>query len=691
MARQVRWRMTWKSRLDNTYALNIYEEGYTGSSTALTPGTSPFCTTEDRGGDIFTPIHTQSGYISVVCDMATWQQLIPKDDMHHYVELWRSGQVMWCGYMSAQAYNTPLRNGLQEYQFPVVCPLSVLKGFHIETDGMCTVASVLMACIDKAKVSIDDLFFPDNMEDAEYANDLSAKLSMSNWMSKNNEFVPQANTGTPPYVPSASCYDIVESICKFFGWSLHIDKRNLYFTSPDIDSETMRRFGLQTFDEEDWDRVTYAEIESEEVENMVPASTSGKMEILQGYNSVNISAEAGNNKDYMSLELDELKWQGVSTWTATRDGKRICVAHRYNAMRHESDKDTQESRTYSYDTSEAHVEKTTYWNEREAEEVDQHLFHSMDEWEDGTVKHNYNWSDHFTVNCYATPTQNVSKLRISSHKNFTFADGMLCVSANVSAGNSEYGPFEYDAHAYSPGATGLRMSIKVGDKYWNGNAWQGTEAILLIPVGDDTKQHQTADDYRGQGHIITTKTLEQPYDGAEGYGIVFGQGDAQSGKVEITLYSAKDNRYSYYKMDNLKVSFIRSRDAQRNTNATNSYRESISSPFKESYNVSINLASDNNNEMGDGLVVDVQGGYLRNISYSDETIPMRPEKYLARRMKRQFCMFTKRYTIDVNNNVSDPYKKYFTVGRDPYAMMAVSKDYGSDIATITIDSINSNV
>ena len=65
---QEKWTISFVSDAGVSYKVSIYEEGFTGTAIVLSPASSPFTITEKNGNDIYEPIHTQSGYISVICD-----------------------------------------------------------------------------------------------------------------------------------------------------------------------------------------------------------------------------------------------------------------------------------------------------------------------------------------------------------------------------------------------------------------------------------------------------------------------------------------------------------------------------------------------------------------------------------------------------------------------------------------------
>ena len=106
---QEKWTISFVSDAGVSYKVSIYEEGFTGTAIVLSPASSPFIITEKNGNDIYEPIHTQSGYISVICDTQTFESLIPTDYKHHRVILRSGTNMIWTGWMSPESYNVPTR------------------------------------------------------------------------------------------------------------------------------------------------------------------------------------------------------------------------------------------------------------------------------------------------------------------------------------------------------------------------------------------------------------------------------------------------------------------------------------------------------------------------------------------------------------------------------------------------------
>ena len=79
--RNVHYQICFKSKDGNTYAVNLYEEGYVGNIVQLTPAENPFETCESSDENIFAPVRSQSGYIRIIdTDNTIFSQIVPQNN-----------------------------------------------------------------------------------------------------------------------------------------------------------------------------------------------------------------------------------------------------------------------------------------------------------------------------------------------------------------------------------------------------------------------------------------------------------------------------------------------------------------------------------------------------------------------------------------------------------------------------------
>lgn len=145
MARQIKWRLQFKS-LNNTGCLvNIYEDGYTSSSadttktgadvpfavesgvTELTGAAVPFEYEEDDDENLLTPVRFKTGYINVIeTEAGELNDLAPQTNTIHYVEVFYGSEVAFSGFMQAQTFENDWGPSPREMSYPIVSPLGLL-------------------------------------------------------------------------------------------------------------------------------------------------------------------------------------------------------------------------------------------------------------------------------------------------------------------------------------------------------------------------------------------------------------------------------------------------------------------------------------------------------------------------------------------------------------------------------------
>lgn len=103
MARNVKWKVNFKTINDRDAEVLIYEDGWTGDVTDIEPAENPITTEEDNNDEFMTPVRTWTGYLRVI-DNGDLEGLMPTDNQQHYVELLIDNVLKWCGYMQADTF-----------------------------------------------------------------------------------------------------------------------------------------------------------------------------------------------------------------------------------------------------------------------------------------------------------------------------------------------------------------------------------------------------------------------------------------------------------------------------------------------------------------------------------------------------------------------------------------------------------
>ena len=136
MAYAVRWQINFVARNQDSYRLEILQDGWSDGITYLRGAEKPIETSEDNSDDIFTPIRKQTGALRIADNgfdingnAFDYTDLIPTDTFDNQVRLWLVGQtdtLRWVGYIRPDSLTSRLFEYVSIREFQIVCPLGTL-------------------------------------------------------------------------------------------------------------------------------------------------------------------------------------------------------------------------------------------------------------------------------------------------------------------------------------------------------------------------------------------------------------------------------------------------------------------------------------------------------------------------------------------------------------------------------------
>ena len=217
--------ITWKNDDNATCKLTIQD----GSNTevALTPAAEPFTTAMQESDDLFTPIRTSSGYARVVVDsvddIAT---LVGSSPLARKVVLTVAGATRWVGFLACETFSQSWDKGPIEIEMPVMSPVEMLKGLHpsasLSALKYINFAQLLVDINTAVGNSFERFYFP-------ALSNVSTTLQYQFDM-KNYATATEHNTEHEV----ASYYEILEDVCKLFGWQCIEYGSYLVFLAADV-------------------------------------------------------------------------------------------------------------------------------------------------------------------------------------------------------------------------------------------------------------------------------------------------------------------------------------------------------------------------------------------------------------------------------------------------------------------------
>lgn len=240
----IHWQVKFKSlRAGTDYTVSIYDSTYTGTPVELKGAANPFVTEEDATEDMFTPIRTQSGYLRIVDDgkdangnTFNWKDILPETDTDRPVILTSAdGQrttTYWQGFLQAQTFSGTLYGNPQVREFPVQCVLSSLSSINVPTDqiDIQNFASLVRYIF----TAIGDLL-PVQTPFSYYI--FQGGNDARHWLQKLFDWQNFINVTEDGVEPKYSLAQVLEDLCKFWGWTCRTWRNQVIFTCADDTTE----------------------------------------------------------------------------------------------------------------------------------------------------------------------------------------------------------------------------------------------------------------------------------------------------------------------------------------------------------------------------------------------------------------------------------------------------------------------
>lgn len=522
--------ITWKNDDNATCKLTIQD----GSNTevALTPAAEPFTTAMQETDDLFTPIRTSSGYANVLVDSVDdIAALVGSSPLARKVVLTVDGSTRWVGFLACETFSQSWDKGPIEIEMPVMSPIEMLRGLHpsasLSALKYINFAQLLVDINTAVGNSFEQFYFPAL---SNVGTTLKYQFDMKNYAT-----ATEHNTEHE----MASYYEILEDVCKLFGWQCIEYGSYLVFLAADVKVfETGMNNVYQGFSLNNIRQIAAGQSVSPAYR---PAFTAVIPTIdgadhsqtwIAGKKSVEVSGDL-NERSETIWEMDiveqcrytgSMDFQTVGTLQYHYHIKKYGVRQdegettpigniqSFNSVMGMATPDTQGNNikflnnrdgTVRYGGSVAY--ERTYW-------TDEHgvLTDGNNDWKRRLIMRANQSSAyvafHIYTNFFYSPTQNMA------------VDGFI-ISGDVLFADVAQDMFEPDA-----GTHYIRANMKVGNYFWNPNtnSWSTTSAGFLIRVVD--------------GKITDYGFVNSPLLGFYQYIAA----PNVEGEVELILYASKD-------------------------------------------------------------------------------------------------------------------------------------------------------
>ena len=701
----LRWQVPFKTKDDITMCVNIYDKGYTGTSSYLTAAPDPFTTQEADGNDVFMPIRSQTGYIRVIDDTANGdllEQMMPVNNTQRMVKVYdgtwsngifiSSGSVIWQGYMTAQAFTQEWEKEYDLIEFPVNSMLESLKYVQVPVATLTPVYPLARILVEAfgSEYGLDaNIAYFRMVSQFYYAVAwYTVRINMNTFY----RTIEMHNQGQSYNVTEGNTmYSVLSEILTLFGMTAREKGNDIWFCQYDRAANLrMVTFAWSSMlllarGDRDASSLSSSVNTADIMTQLYSAGFRGKnnrVSFIHGYNRAQVEFSFNTEGlDYLQLPQTAEDETAISEY--------IIRPYRLYVQHHEPRVNNYETFTYSVIRVEAWIEEdpetavrkefivpryyavSNYNNFKTAFPQDIQIGPDPSD-----VSTNYiivgaepcRWDYKRTDEGGLVTLKNGMLMQLSPIHEPTYnpqvsdfstdhpvyvlqsassvsvqTNGYICLSSVLGIGGSCY----------------LLLELQVGSFYWNGTVWTTTRSQFLVS-------------YDANGKIVGSK----PDDVDGGDGLYIGINYRMTGTVVLTVHRDTDSDTLYLVMEELSVSYVYKRSAVESERSSNIYVANIlQMGFSEDVVTSLTVGTHNNNIPSVSFLLDANNAYIETMSYRENgtEVTERPELNLLDRMVMYYNKVRRTYEAVVRDRVNDIFNCVYTDhGR---AFMAVDSDH----------------
>lgn len=217
----------WKSLKDVSYELDIYDDQ---AYAELVPSVVPFVTDVNNSNDFYEPIREQTGSINILGEVSVINGLLAASPAQRPVRLQASRTIngisqtttVWKGYLQTQAFSQTWDKGPNEISLPVMSHLAIIESYNLETIEYLSFADFIKRMSSCTGSSFYSKFvFP---AISNILTVLTYRICGRRFASYNDD------DSSWEY---GSYREILEEVCKVFGWVAIEYGATLCFIAPD--------------------------------------------------------------------------------------------------------------------------------------------------------------------------------------------------------------------------------------------------------------------------------------------------------------------------------------------------------------------------------------------------------------------------------------------------------------------------
>lgn len=691
-------------RTGTTYTVNIYDATYSGSPVVLRGAAQPFTTQEDSDEDMFIPIRSQSGYLRVFDNGKDssgtslgsdwWKSLVPAKDSDRPVTLTAGGSVVWHGFLQSQNFSGTLYGNPQEREFPVIGALSVIAGEDINFNrGIKNFAFLLKEVCDTidadsgSNVHISTIYVQGGADARQW---LLKQIDWQNFAQEDSDGVQRAKY---------SLFDVLEDMCRFWGWTARTCGTSLYLTCADDGTEQdfliLNRTNLNTLAAATSDTTT-GTVASPATVTLADtaalpifASTSNDDTKIQGPHRAVVKSDCNEKDTIIEFAPQDVRdWLGDSyTWV---QGGGDLIGYFTTPMKNGSG--STPILLGEFGLMKLYADAKGGFCRRQ--------IYPSTESDKATV------GDMICLMNLPNSQQSTPHVQLQTTHPMSYSGGSLSLGGTVWRGSEQINNDHYS----------IQMRLGIGmtresAKWWYmdqvvnagspiGRGWGPSPSVFDVPInGGSLKTTGFYTDVVGILVFLTSyPSIPIP---ADTYGYIFidilsfydGTNDNYVENFEVANLSIKYSRDSYDIPTSLNV--IRPRTIEVDRVTSKEYSAVNQNDSKSEWNANCIFASDNNMEYGYGLLLDGSGNIISTVNYSGAA--EHPEQHLANRVANYWATAKRKIDSELMANVAQSISSGGTVsigGILPnhkvsmdsavFVPIAISRDWRDDVVKLSL-------
>ena len=690
MAYEVHWQIDFYTPDEEHYIVEILEDNYSEDIVHLIGADDPFDTQDDNSSDAFTPIRKQTGMLRIAdtgYDMEgnefDYTDLLPSGTFDFQVRLWHVGTtntLRWIGYIRPDSLTSKMFEAVSIREYQLTCPLGILYETYISFSNNAsnlgtvkTIGQILHSALDSVNVDWEWIYKQNNVYQR---NDILAKISLLNFIdgsSPTHSDPPQDNVDSFNAYwsdESTSWGDVLEEICKFWGWCLYSRGKNVYiaalgelryftkFAFADLLVTSNYTMPDESFREMSFEDLTFASTNHSECRRL-------------GYKNISIQANVNNEDSILNPDLNKLEMSYIGDGSSYNNIIHVSNGYMYAIRRMGAVDDQRDRSMQFFDKYQILENRTLQILTRTVDFV----VCRHDSWKPGEFVTSTAFNFRNAICCYKGGQSGALTFFVKTLEDVIVPlNSVLCINASVDLTinpdpdypNSDNTAPPYDEDDGKPILEGRKIvvALMIGNKYWNntGKYWSTNETTFELTCRKDGSIVSPTNEFEQYG-FNPQGILFDNHEGSKGFCIyntpAANNGAGLCGRLKLMVYAtpypasptvSQENGV----LNNISISVYNTDSKLDPQNKdTQEYSGIGSVRFRNSMNMNLSIASGDKNVYGKGQLYNSDLSLLTDVTFRNSTssiISMQPEERLLQRMREFYGYVSNQKTIEVKDD-----------------------------------------